>query len=104
MRGSGRRGGCWRRGRWSVANPYGFTNSYHPAFNRGWRLWLFVAGVFEWRWARRLTKIRWELWWVDPCCSLIWHPVSEPSTVDPPVRPCPWRYLQDVEDWTCATS
>lgn len=87
-----------------MANPYGFTNSYHPAFNRGWRFWLLVAGVFEWRWARRLTKVRWELWWVDPCCSLIWHPVSEPSTADPPVRPCPWRHLQDVEDWTCENS
>ena len=68
---------------------YGFIDNFDDRFRHGWRFSLWVLGVFQWQWARRLAGGVWENWWVDPCLTMLWHPVTTPSSAEARTAPCP---------------
>ena len=58
--------------------------------------WIFC----DFRWYRKLTKARWERWWVDVIYDDVWHRVKEWSDItgEKPTAIC--RGTPIKEDWT----
>lgn len=93
------------------ANPLflGFEDISDPRFNTGVLRVLWILGVFDYAFTRRMVGGRWEQWWVEPCWLFVWHPVAQWST--PPQEPgqlywcpCPpsWGPPRSREDYTGA--
>ena len=79
-----------------------WVNNHDRRYFQGWRRWLNVLGVFGWQWARKRAGGVWEEWFVEPCMSFIWHPVTEMSCPEKNTRPCPFWFpgRSAVEDYT----
>jgi len=71
----------------SSESKYGFEDNFDIRYTSGWRALMLTSGLASWSFVRTLLGGRWELWWVDPCMSYIWHPVSIPSSRF--IRPLP---------------
>lgn len=81
-------------------NDFGFTDNFDKRYNSGWRHWLLVFGLADIQWVRKTLGGRWEAWWIEPCLSYVWHPVSQKSSFEENIRPCPsWGPLFYSEEY-----
>jgi len=79
---------------------YGFINNFDRRYLSGWRHYLLLFGLADIQWVRKALGGRWECWWIDPCCSYIWHPVSIRSSSEENTRPCPsWDPVFFAEEY-----
>jgi hypothetical protein len=79
---------------------YGFTDNFDKRYLSGWRHYLLLSGLADIQWVREKLGGRWECWWIGPCSSYIWHPVSIKSSSEENTRPCPvWDHLYFAEEY-----
>jgi hypothetical protein len=79
---------------------YGFIDNFDKRYLSGWRYILYLSGACELKFVRKMLKGRWEAWWIEPCLSYVWHPVSQKSSFEENIRPCPsWGPLFYSEEY-----
>jgi len=79
---------------------FGFTDNFDKRYNSGWRHWLLVIGLAEIQLVRKTLGGKWEAWWIEPCLSYVWHPVTQKSCSRENIRPCPaWSPLFFAEEY-----